>query len=203
MITRRKIRSRTLLYRIMSPMVLVLLFSISLHLTLSAQYQQAWDDLVGSDNFDEVLSVVEVSDGIVYGATATSSTMGDSPQTVGDADFWIYKTDFSGNIIWSYTYGGFGPDRTTNLIATQDGGFIMCGRSSSGIALPYKTEDSRGGDDVWLVKVDANGIFSWDATFGGDQEDQATSITQAEDGIRDRSPSRGLGDVYKRQLLGQ
>ena len=23
---------------------------------------------------------------------------------------------------------------------------------------------------------------------------------QAEDGIRDRSPSRGLGDVYKRQL---
>ena len=24
---------------------------------------------------------------------------------------------------------------------------------------------------------------------------------QAEDGIRDRSPSRGLGDVYKRQVL--
>ena len=24
---------------------------------------------------------------------------------------------------------------------------------------------------------------------------------QAEDGIRDRSPSRGLGDVYKRQFL--
>ena len=24
---------------------------------------------------------------------------------------------------------------------------------------------------------------------------------QAEDGIRDRSPSRGLGDVYKRQLI--
>ena len=25
---------------------------------------------------------------------------------------------------------------------------------------------------------------------------------QAEDGIRDRSPSRGLGDVYKRQVKG-
>ena len=25
---------------------------------------------------------------------------------------------------------------------------------------------------------------------------------QAEDGIRDRSPSRGLGDVYKRQPIG-
>src|SRR5664279_4137250 len=26
-------------------------------------------------------------------------------------------------------------------------------------------------------------------------------VFQAEDGIRDRSPSRGLGDVYKRQVL--
>ena len=26
------------------------------------------------------------------------------------------------------------------------------------------------------------------------------NTVQAEDGIRDRSPSRGLGDVYKRQL---
>ena len=26
---------------------------------------------------------------------------------------------------------------------------------------------------------------------------------QAEDGIRDRSPSRGLGDVYKRQVMNR
>ena len=30
-----------------------------------------------------------------------------------------------------------------------------------------------------------------------------TPFFQAEDGIRDRSPSRGLGDVYKRQQLNQ
>ena len=29
-----------------------------------------------------------------------------------------------------------------------------------------------------------------------------TFFFQAEDGIRDRSPSRGLGDVYKRQMMG-
>ena len=32
--------------------------------------------------------------------------------------------------------------------------------------------------------------------------EQLNSRDQAEDGIRDRSPSRGLGDVYKRQSLG-
>ena len=32
-------------------------------------------------------------------------------------------------------------------------------------------------------------------------KDKALTRLQAEDGIRDRSPSRGLGDVYKRQML--
>ena len=39
---------------------------------------------------------------------------------------------------------------------------------------------------------------------GHEEEDQQyhPNFFQAEDGIRDRSPSRGLGDVYKRQLTG-
>ena len=32
------------------------------------------------------------------------------------------------------------------------------------------------------------------------EEDKIQIKFQAEDGIRDRSPSRGLGDVYKRQV---
>ena len=32
------------------------------------------------------------------------------------------------------------------------------------------------------------------------QLSSASFFFQAEDGIRDRSPSRGLGDVYKRQV---
>ena len=38
-----------------------------------------------------------------------------------------------------------------------------------------------------------------DVTYHDMKIDEA--IKKAEDGIRDRSPSRGLGDVYKRQLL--
>ena len=30
--------------------------------------------------------------------------------------------------------------------------------------------------------------------------DMTDYVEEAEDGIRDRSPSRGLGDVYKRQV---
>ena len=179
MIARGKIRLRSLHYRLLTPMALAFLFLFSS--TSQAQFSQDWDLFYGSNNFDELLSVVEVSDGYVYGGSATSSTMGDSPQTAGSSDYWIYKTDFDGNIIWSYTYGGFGQDNLQNLIQTDDGGFIMCGFSFSN-AGAFKSQDSRGDRDFWIVKVDENGLFSWDLTLGGDQEEFPTTIIQLQDG---------------------
>src|SRR5664279_98847 len=44
-------------------------------------------------------------------------------------------------------------------------------------------------------------LYTSDAADEEDSVDLGgVRIVQAEDGIRDRSPSRGLGDVYKRQL---
>ncbi len=181
MIKKGKIRLRSLHYRLFIPMVLPILFLFLFTSSLQSQYDIQRDIFYGSDNFDELLSVIEVSDGLVYGATATASTMGDSPQTTGNADYWIYKTDFDGNIVWSYTYGGFGRDLLQELIRTSDGGFIATGVSESNIG-GFKTQDSRGGEDFWVVKLDQDGILTWEATFGGDQEDFSTTIIQLEDG---------------------
>ena len=179
MIARGKIRFRSLHCRLLTPMVLLFLFLFVF--TVQGQFTQDWDILYGGDNFDELLSVVEVSDGLVFGGSANSSTMGDSPPTAGSSDYWIYKTDFDGNILWSYAYGGFSRDILQNLIQTADGGFIMTGISESNMGA-FKSEDSRGDVDFWIVKVDADGLFTWDATFGGDQEDFSTTIIQVQDG---------------------
>ena len=45
-------------------------------------------------------------------------------------------------------------------------------------------------------------IAQIEGRVGGGGSEFAAFFFQAEDGIRDRSPSRGLGDVYKRQALG-
>eukprot|EP01016_Furgasonia_blochmanni_P028793 TRINITY_DN30297_c0_g1_i1.p1 TRINITY_DN30297_c0_g1~~TRINITY_DN30297_c0_g1_i1.p1 ORF type:complete len:133 (+),score=62.80 TRINITY_DN30297_c0_g1_i1:43-399(+) len=93
----------------------------------------------------------------------------------------------------------------------------------------YRAKNVRGYDSVEAVKLDIlnngpvetwfavyddffnyeSGIYSPDSDFlmgynaveviGGGVEDNVLFFFQAEDGIRDRSPSRGLGDVYKRQ----
>ena len=40
-------------------------------------------------------------------------------------------------------------------------------------------------------------------TFENEDTQEKEAFFQAEDGIRDRSPSRGLGDVYKRQIINR
>ena len=179
MITSRKHRKNDLHSRLLL-LIVTVFFSLYSTFTFS-QYSTQWDIFYGGNNFDELLSVVEVADGFVFGGSASQSVTGDPPPTAGSSDYWIYKTDYDGNILWSYTYGGFNRDILLNLIQTQDGGFIMTGISDSGVG-GFKSEASRGDVDFWVVKVDSDGLFTWDATFGGDQEDFPTTIIQAQDG---------------------
>jgi|GEM_PF-1538132 len=181
MVSARKFHFVNLPCRLVLPMILVYLCTFLN--PIYAQYNLLRDEFYGGDNFDELLSVIEVDDGLVYGGStgAFINTMGDAPQTNGNSDYWIYKTDYDGNIIWSYVYGGSGQETLTSLIRTQDGGFIAVGFSFSNIS-GDKTEDSRGSRDVWVVKLDQNGLFDWDATYGGDDDEVPFKIIQAQDG---------------------
>ena len=60
--------------------------------------------------------------------------------------------------------------------------------------------DSAGDDSCLLYTSDA-ADDSLRVDLGG-RRIIKKKFFQAEDGIRDRSPSRGLGDVYKRQMYG-
>ena len=57
------------------------------------------------------------------------------------------------------------------------------------------------GSTVYLKDLDSNEKLTY-KIVGKDEADLKKNLIffQAEDGIRDRSPSRGLGDVYKRQV---
>ena len=57
-----------------------------------------------------------------------------------------------------------------SLQQTADGGYILGGYSYSNIS-GEKTENSRGGDDYWVVKLNSSGEIQWDKTIGGSDED--------------------------------
>ena len=92
---------------------------------------------------------------------------------IGPGDFWLVKTDATGNMQWNKTYGGTGDDWAYSVIQTTDGGYAIVG---------YTTSFGAGGEDMWLVKTDAYGNVDWNKTYGGTSDEKAYSVIQTVDG---------------------
>ena len=72
--------------------------------------------------------------------------------------------------IWDKRFGGLSYDYQTCMLPLPDGNFLSGGSSSSNIG-GDKTQNSKGGADYWVVKIDPNGNKIWDKTFGGSSND--------------------------------
>jgi hypothetical protein len=126
-----------------------------------------WAKTYGGTNNDSAYSVQQTSDGgyILAGVTYSFGT--------GGGDAFLIKTDANGNVQWAKTYGGAGIDKFIRVLQTSDGGYIAVGHTSSFGA---------GGYDVFLVKTDANGNVQWAKTYGGWNNDIASSFQRTSDG---------------------
>lgn len=122
----------------------------------------------------------ETGDEIIY---AVCETFPDSGLAfVGTTDgftddknknIYMLKTDRSGQLEWSYVYGGTDSDVARDMKPTSDGGFIVVGNSTSWGA---------GEKDVYLLKLDKKGDVEWSYTYGGEQYDYGFSVIQCLDG---------------------
>jgi parallel beta-helix repeat protein len=90
----------------------------------------------------------------------------------GNADFWLIRTDESGNLLWDRTYGWTGWDGANSIVQTGGGGYALAGQTNS---------FGPGGNDFWLVKTDSTGNMQWNQTYGGAGDDMGQSIVQTAD----------------------
>jgi hypothetical protein len=106
---------------------------------IDASGNRVWDRKFGGSPGNCGRSVQETNDGgyIIAGSTGSSAY-----------DVWLIKTDASGDTAWSRTFGGIGDDIASSVQQTRDGGYIIAGHTESYGA---------GGQDVWLIKTDAEG----------------------------------------------
>ena len=105
----------------------------------------------------------------------------------GRRDMWLLKTDSSGQLEWSQTYGGLSNDYADCVIRTIDGGYVLAGRTSSRGA---------GSEDMWLVKTNNSGQMEWNQTFGGSEADVAYSVLEIDENefvLEGRTDSKGAG----------
>jgi len=143
----------------------------------------AWDKTIGGNKADRLHGVLQTIDGgYIVGGTSYSNISGEkTEETTIYSDFWIVKLDNSGNIQWDKTIGGNGEDYLKFLEQTPDGGYILGGTSSSNKSRD-KTQNSRGLNDYWVVKLDKLGNIQWDKTIGGSDNEYLRSILPTADG---------------------
>lgn len=141
-----------------------------------------WDKTIGGSGEDELYALKATRDGgcIMGGWSNSGISFEKTDFYRGIWDYWVVKLDASGNIQWDKTIGGTDADDLNALQQTSDGGYILAGNSSSAISYE-KTENSRGGFDYWIVKLDSLGDIQWDKTIGGFGADNLTSVIETKD----------------------
>lgn len=143
-----------------------------------------WDKTLGGNKFEFCGFMDIAGDGgaVICGNTASDPCADKPEHNHGVADGWIVKLDMKGNVMWEKPYSGAGDEMFVNMNKTNDKGFILSAFSNSNKGFE-KSEDSKGGEDYWIVKIDSDGNKMWDNTIGGKNNDgRPWIIRQALDG---------------------
>lgn len=142
-----------------------------------------WQKTIGGNSADQLEELKPTVDGgYILGGWSISDISGDkSEASFGGWDYWLVKIDNWGNIEWEKTIGGDDIEYLRQIIQTNDGGYLISGESYSNIS-GYKTENSRGETDYWIVKLNGLGEFEWDKTIGGNDFDAIPVTVQSQEG---------------------
>ena len=115
---------------------------------LDADGNKTWDKRYGGSLDETAASLVAASDGgyLMFGNSNSQAGGDKSDAPLGQQDYWAVKIDGNGNKVWDKTYGGTSGDYAYSALATDDGGFLLLGYSSSG-AGGNKTDPGAGDKD--------------------------------------------------------
>jgi len=157
---------------------------------LDAKGNLQWTKTIGGSKDDRGTSLIQTSDG-GYAIGGYTTSFG-----AGKADVYLVKLDAKGNLQWTKTIGGPEGEAGFSLIQTSDDGYAI-----AGIIISFDLEEGDIYDDVYVVKLDANGNLQWTKTIGGESWDWGYSLLQTSDGGyaiagSTQSFGAGLSDAY-------
>ncbi len=116
----------------------------------------------------------------VAGKSATSNLASATSKQNNGYDFHLIKLNQQGEEVWEKYFSGQNHDFLSATVATQEGGFAVVGTSYSSKGLDKK-DDSKGGSDIWLIRINEFGDELWQKTLGTAQDEEAKAVIQTTD----------------------
>ncbi|MDP9961657.1 T9SS type A sorting domain-containing protein [Chryseobacterium lathyri] len=151
---------------------------------LSNAQEIVWQRDIRSNTQDFLSQVTTTIDQqyLITGSTIhPSASSGTSTQKQNNGyDFHLVKLNQQGEQIWEKYFSGNNHDYLSASVSTQDGGFLISGTSYSGKSLDKKDE-SKGGSDFWLIRLNEFGDELWQKTLGSASDEEARSVIQTTD----------------------
>lgn len=140
-----------------------------------------WSKTYGGNLDDLGYSIIENSDSSLTVAGYSKSSDGDVPSNLGMHDFFIFKTDANGNLIWKKSYGYMSHDHAHKIISTSDGGYFITGFADYAGLGRSGNVTMHGVGEYYGIKLNASGEKEWDVYFGGTQNDRVYDVLESND----------------------
>ncbi|MFL5742383.1 MAG: gliding motility-associated C-terminal domain-containing protein [Flavisolibacter sp.] len=146
---------------------------------IDATGQLIWQRTAGGSGYEDAYGLKATTDGGCIVVGFTESNDGDVTGNHGKRDVWVVRLDKLGKIVWEKTYGGSQFELAWSVQQTTDGGFVVCGTTSSNDG---DVSGNHGSDDVWVLKLTASGTLQWQKCYGGQFNESGFYIQGTADG---------------------
>jgi hypothetical protein len=128
-----------------------------------------WENNYGYERDDYAMDIIENDDGSLLIIGTKNGFFNDvhANYFTHDADILLIKVDTNGNEIWKKTIGGNGHDFGYSIKKAPTDGYYIFGSTQS---------DGAGSFDMFLAKINDEGIEEWHKTYGGESYDYGLSM---------------------------
>ena len=138
-----------------------------------------WQKALGGSGYDLASDVAQTADGEYVLVGYSGSNNGDVTGHYSAFDYWVTMLDASGNLRWEKSLGGSEADWGRAIVASEDGGVIAAGSTSSSDG---DVQNNDGGAEFWLVKLNGHGQIVWQQTYGGTEPELCYTLSKTSDG---------------------
>ncbi|RMZ59520.1 T9SS C-terminal target domain-containing protein [Chryseobacterium nematophagum] len=141
-----------------------------------------WQKDIKSSTQDFLSQITTTIDGqyLISGSSIQSNKLSTASKQNNGYDFHLIKLNQQGEEVWEKYFSGQNHDFLSATVSTQEGGFLISGTTYSGKAVDKK-EDSKGGSDIWLIRINEFGDELWQKSIGGASDEEARSVIQTTD----------------------